>query len=132
MSNQIEESKSEKICISEIVVIINRFILGSESRLESLNIGLNELNLIHKLNDEPRIELIDILTKEPKKCILNTAEYISNGKNLKIKPIDLSLKGKCIAYCSDLPFGIICPTSYVNIATMSIISSDKKINKNYF
>ena len=35
MPNQIEESKSEKICISEIVVIINRFILGSESRLES-------------------------------------------------------------------------------------------------
>ena len=67
MSNQIEESKSEKICISEIVVIINRFILGSESRLESLNIGLNELNLIHKLNDEPRIELIDRLIREPKK-----------------------------------------------------------------
>ena len=67
MPNQIEESKSEKICISEIVVIINRFILGSESRLESLNIGLNELNLIHKLNDEPRIELIDRLIREPKK-----------------------------------------------------------------
>ena len=67
MPNQIEESKSEKICISEIVVIINRFILGSESRLESLNIGLNELNLIHKLNDEARIELIDRLIREPKK-----------------------------------------------------------------
>ena len=78
MSNQIEESKSEKICISEIVVIINRFILGSESRLESLNIGLNELNLIHKLNDEPRIELIDILTKEPKKNLKNVFLILQN------------------------------------------------------
>ena len=78
MSNQIEESKSEKICISEIVVIINRFILGSESRLESLNIGLNELNLIHKLNDEPRIELINILTKEPKKNLKNVFLILQN------------------------------------------------------
>ena len=78
MSNQIEESKSEKICISEIVVIINRFILGSESRLESLNIGLNELNLIHELNDEPRIELIDILTKEPKKNLKNVFLILQN------------------------------------------------------
>ena len=78
MSNQIEESKSEKICISEIVVIIHRFILGSESRLESLNIGLNELNLIHKLNDEPRIELIDILTKEPKKNLKNVFLILQN------------------------------------------------------
>ena len=78
MSNQIEESKSEKICISEIVVIINRFILGSESRLESLNIGLNELNLIHKLNDELRIELIDILTKEPKKNLKNVFLILQN------------------------------------------------------
>ena len=78
MSNQIEESKSEKICISEIVVIINRFILGSESRLESLNIGLNELNLIHKLNDEPRIELIDRLIREPKKNLKNVFLILQN------------------------------------------------------
>ena len=78
MPNQIEESKSEKICISEIVVIINRFILGSESRLESLNIGLNELNLIHKLNDEPRIELIDRLIREPKKSLKNVFLILQN------------------------------------------------------
>ena len=78
MSNQIEESKSEKICISEIVVIINRFILGSESRIESLNIGLNELNLIHKLNDEPRIELIDRLIREPKKNLKNVFLILQN------------------------------------------------------
>ena len=78
MPNQIEESKSEKICISEIVVIINRFILGSESRLESLNIGLNELNLIHKLNDEPRIELIDRLIREPKKNLKNVFLILQN------------------------------------------------------
>ena len=34
------------------------------------------------------------LIKGPKNCILNTAEYISNGKNLKIKPIGLSITEK--------------------------------------
>ena len=64
------------------------------------------------------------LIKWPKICILNTTEYISNGKTLKIKPIDSSLKGKCIAYCFGLAFGIISPSSYVNTETMNIISSD--------
>ena len=92
VTNQIEESINEKICISEKITMIDRFIKG----LESLNIDLNELNLIHKLNDEARIELIDRLIrfnecannlnikliKEPKNCILNTTEYISNEKIL--------------------------------------------------
>ena len=90
VTNQIEESISGKICISEKITMIDRFIKG----LESLNIDLNELNLIHKLDDEARIELIDRLIrfnkcannlnikliKEPKNCILNTTDYISNEK----------------------------------------------------
>ena len=92
VTNQIEESISGKICISEKITMIDRFIKG----LESLNIDLNELNLIHKLNDEARIQLIDRLIrfnecannlnikliKEPENCILNTTEYISNEKIL--------------------------------------------------
>ena len=34
------------------------------------------------------------LIKGPKNCILNTAEYISNRKNLKVKPIGLSITEK--------------------------------------
>ena len=92
VTNQIEESISKMICILEKITMIDRFIKG----IESLNIDLNELNLIHKLNDEARIELIDRLIrfnecannlnikliKEPKNCILNTTEYISNEKIL--------------------------------------------------
>ena len=43
-----------------MVMMIDIFIKG----LESLNIGSNELNrIMHKLNDEPREELIDRLKK---------------------------------------------------------------------
>ena len=53
------------------------------------------------------------LLKGPKKLILIIAEYISNGKNFKIKPINSGLKNKCIDYCLELPYGTI--FSYVNI-----------------
>ena len=69
--------------------------------------------------------------KKSKKTILSIAEYIKNGKNLRIEPIDSSLKAKCIVYCLELPFGIISLSSYVNIETMNIISSDTNITKNY-
>ena len=60
------------------------------------------------------------LIKEPKSCILNTTEYISNGNKTLIKPIDLSLKDKCIAYSFGSPFGIIFASSYVNIEEINI------------
>ena len=72
--------------------------------------------------------MIQILTEESKKTICSIADYINNGKNLRIEPIDLSLKKKCIAYCPELPFGIISPCSYLNIETMNTIS-DTKITK---
>ena len=59
ITNPKEESISEKICVSETAMMIDRFIKG----LESLNIGPNELNVTHKLNDEPRIELTDRLVR---------------------------------------------------------------------
>ena len=42
--------------------------------------------------------------------------------------IDSSLENKRIAYCFELPFGIISISSYVNTETMNIISSDLKMN----
>ena len=54
---------------------------------------------------------------------------IRNGKNLKIKPIDSSLKDKYMVYCSVLPFGIISFSCYINIKTMNNISSVIEINK---
>ena len=48
--------------------------------------------------------IIQTLFKEQnlKKTILSIAEYINNGENLKIKPIDSNLKDKCRTYCHDL------------------------------
>ena len=56
-------------------------------------------------------------------------EYIFNGKNLKIKPIDSNFDNKQIAYCPDLPFGIISFNSFFNVETMNIISSDVEVNE---
>ena len=47
------------------------------------------------------------LIKGTRNSILYIKDYINNGENLKIKLIDLSLKNKCIAYCHELPFGIL-------------------------
>ena len=71
---------------------------------------------------------IDLRT-ESKKTVHSIAEYISNEKNLKVKLIISSLKGKCIAFCPELLFGILSPCSYLNIEVMNIISSDRKITE---
>lgn len=51
-------------------------------------------------------------------------DYIDNGENLKIKPIDLSIKNKQIVFFAILPF-----SSYAYIEAMNIISSCKEINE---
>ena len=56
-------------------------------------------------------------------------EYIANGKNLKIKPIDSNFNNKQIAYCPGLPFRMISFNSFVNIETMNIIFSDVEVNE---
>ena len=63
----------------------------------------------------------------PIKHILYMIDYIPNGKNLKIKPIDSNFNNKQIAYCSELPFGTISFDSFVNIETMKIIFSDIEV-----
>ena len=52
----------------------------------------------YRLADNLNIELI----KGSKKTILSIAEYVRNGKNLKIKPNDSNLKDKCMEVNSTL------------------------------
>ena len=51
-------------------------------------------------------------------------DYIDDGENLKIKPIDLSIKNKQIVFFAILPF-----SSYVYIEAMNIISSCVEMNE---
>ena len=98
------------------------------TKTEKIKTVIRELRIeiiFHKLANNSDIRLL----KGSKKSIPNIAAYISNGKNLKIKPNDSSFKNKRIAYCTELPFGIISSSNYVNIETMNIISSDVEMNK---
>ena len=60
-------------------------------------------------------------------------DYLNKGKNLKIKPIDLSNKNKCMAYCSKLPFGILYHSSSIDLEKIKIVFSivKKKMNINF-
>ena len=62
------------------------------------------------------------LIRGTKNSLLNIAEYITNGKNIKIKPADSSLKNKRKANYLELPFGIMSFSSFVNTETLNIIS----------
>ena len=71
-----------------------------ELKIEKIN-KFNKIVKIKTVIKEIRIEtninelansLDIILIKETKKFILNIVEYITNWKNLKIKPVDSSLK----------------------------------------
>ena len=71
-----------------------------ELKIEKIN-KFNKIVKIKTVIKEIRIEtninelansLDIILIKETKKFILNIVEYITNRKNLKIKPVDTSLK----------------------------------------
>ena len=67
-------------------------------------------------------------TKGIAKHILYMTEYIANGENLKVKPLDSSFNNKQTAYYSQLSHGIISFISFVNIEMMNIISSDVEVN----
>ena len=60
------------------------------------------------------------------KHIFYMTEYIVNGKNLKIKPIDSRFNNKQTAYCPDLPVRIISFNGFVNIET---IFSNVEVNQ---
>ena len=98
------------------------------NRMEKTKIVLKELRIEIKFNE--LANNLDIrLLKRTKTSSLNIAEQITNEKDLKVKPIDSSFKNKRVAYCFELPFGIISSSSYVNTETMNIISSDVGMNK---
>ena len=69
------------------------------------------------------------LMKRIKNSLLYVKKYITNRMYLEKKPSDLNLTDKCIAYCFELPFGIISFFGYVDIARMYIISSMVEINE---
>ena len=48
---------------------------------------------------------------------------INKGEHLIKRPIDLSNKNKCMAYCSQLPFGILSHSSYIDLEKMKIVFS---------
>ena len=98
--------------------------------MEKTKIVLKELRIEIKFNELANnldIRLLKELCFE--NSILNIAEYITNGKNLKIEPLDSSFKTKRIAYCLELPCGIIYFSSYVNIEKTNINSSDAEMDK---
>ena len=79
----------------------------------------------NKLSNDLNIKLIEGTNS----TISYIKDYINNGENITIDPIDSSLKNKCIAYCPELSFGILSFSSYVDIEAMNIISSDVEINE---
>ena len=50
-------------------------------------------------------------------------EYINKGKNLTKKSIDLGIRDEFIAYCDELPFGILSYSSYLDLKKMKIVPS---------
>ena len=142
IQKQIEQSIIEIISISEMITRIDRFIKG----LESLNMSPNELkivlDLLEKLDGNPRRKLIErlIIFKEfanklsikvvmwPKNIVFNIVESISKRKNFKIRHIDIDFDGKNMTCNPELSLGLICMSEYINIDTLNIISSDVEID----
>ena len=79
----------------------------------------------NKLSNDVNIKLI----KGNRNVIIYTNNYINNGKNLNEKPIDLSIKNKKIVFYSNLLFGMLSFSNYVDIESMNTISSDVDMNE---
>ena len=73
----------------------------------------------NKLSNSLNIKLI----KGDKKNIQYMVDYINKGKKLQMKPIYLSNKNKCTAYCSKLPSEILSYSSYIDFEKMKTVSS---------
>ena len=52
------------------------------------------------------------------KDIRYIVDYINKSKTLLKKPIDLGVKNEFIAYCDELPFGILSYSSYIDLNTI--------------
>ena len=55
---------------------------------------------------------------------------VNKGKSFKTKPIDSSNKNKCMAYCGELPFGILSYCRKIDLDKMKIVSC--KIEKDEY
>ena len=80
----------------------------------------------NKLSNSLNIKLI----KGDEKDIRYMVDYINKGKNLKTKSIGSSNKNKCMAYCGELPFGILSYCRYIDLEKMKILSC--KIEKDEY
>ena len=47
--------------------------------------------------------------------------YINTGEILIKIPIYLSNKNECMTYCNELPFGILCYSSYIDLEKMKVV-----------
>ena len=77
-----------------------------------------------KLSNVLNIKLI----KGNKNFMLYMTKIINSAENLRKKSIDVSIQTKQMPVCSDLPFGILSLSSYVNIESMNIIFSYVHMN----
>ena len=50
-------------------------------------------------------------------------DYIDKGESLIKRPIHLGIENKIMAYCSELPFGILSYSSYRDLEKMKIVPS---------
>ena len=49
-------------------------------------------------------------------------DYINKGKNLRTKNTGSGNKSKCMAYCGELPFGILSYCRYTDLEKMKVVS----------
>ena len=85
----------------------------SNSAIKKIKIKAN------KLPNDFNIKLI----KGNKKYIRYITDFINNGKNIKIKLIDLRIKNKYMVYCGELPFDILSYSSYIALGKMKMVFS---------
>ena len=78
----------------------------------------------NKLSNDLNIKLI----KGNRNFMLYMTKIINSGENLRKKSIDVSIQTKQMAFYSDLPFGILSLSSYVNIESTNIIFSYVHMN----
>ena len=104
----------ETRCLKNVVIFIQIILIFVMSR-----------KIINIYNDIAR-------KYRARNSILYIKYYINNGENLDKKPIDLSLKNKKIAFCTQLPFEILSFSSHVDNEEINVISSDVEMNESKF
>ena len=57
-------------------------------------------------------------------------DYIDKGQRFRTESIYLSKKNRCMAYCNELPYGILSYSNYINPEEMIVVSY--AIEKNEF